>query len=661
VTHPEAALQALGQGGIPNIGLIQGGALTAVKLEHVWVEAWVDFKPSRGAVHREGDTWVPLDASFKQYQYTEGMDIKGNVPFDSQTFVQQLTASAQVNSVEGWVSELDRILIQNTLTTYQNQINAYIVVQKPNATAGDVLGTKTIVSAQRPVLAMGLPYQVVVRGNVWSQIPETLRHKFQFQLYATVLDRLLDTPIIGFTQSLPTLSGKKITLSFALASQADANLVASYLPQPPADGSPLDLRTLPMSLPGYLIRVVAELRVDGQEVARGGTFTMGQILVSTAGLYDPQRGWQEVENTPPIAGEYRALAINAAGIASRQVQVMQEKFTVTRAQLERRQLTGLTSEEITGDLLYSAILSYFAANDGTGLASARTAEMLEYRRPSFGSSIAKVQPHLLFDIPRTVTFSGFEMDITRLDSLVVSKANNRTAQMTYVRQRGLRQSALEHLIPERLFTDAQHPGDAVSAVKALTVASRQGQRLYTITPATIASVLPQLTIAPEVQAEIQEAIATGKHALVSQHNVTVGGWTGVGYIIVDSETGSGAYQISGGANGAFLLGTFLAITYVAALILFVGSVLPGLSLATLLFFALTPQILLVFTIITSILLFLDEETMTECFLSSLLWVSGVLSIVAAPILTVLGTLSALLFDFAIAFFADDDPPVDCLF
>jgi hypothetical protein len=164
-----------------------------------------------------------------------------------------------------------------------------------------------------------------------------------------------------------------------------------------------------------------------------------------------------------------------------------------------------------------------------------------------------------------------------------------------------------------------------------------------------------------VQAEIQEAVATGKHALVSQHNVTVGGWTGVGYIIIDPETGAGAYQISGGANGAFLLGTFLAITYVAALILFVGSTLPGLSLATLLFFALTPQLLLVFTIVTSILLFLDQETMTECFLSSLLWVSGVLSIVAAPILTVLGTLSALLFDFAIAFFADDDPPINCLF
>jgi transglutaminase-like putative cysteine protease len=58
VVHPEAALQVLGQGGIPNTALVQSGVIIAVKLEHVWVEAWVDFVPSRGAVHREGDTWV---------------------------------------------------------------------------------------------------------------------------------------------------------------------------------------------------------------------------------------------------------------------------------------------------------------------------------------------------------------------------------------------------------------------------------------------------------------------------------------------------------------------------------------------------------------------------------------------------------------------------
>jgi len=56
VTVPEAAIQLLGQGGIPTAGLTQGGQIAFVKMEHVWVEAYVDFFPSRGAKHITGDT-----------------------------------------------------------------------------------------------------------------------------------------------------------------------------------------------------------------------------------------------------------------------------------------------------------------------------------------------------------------------------------------------------------------------------------------------------------------------------------------------------------------------------------------------------------------------------------------------------------------------------
>lgn len=281
----------------------------------------------------------------------------------------------------------------------------------------------------------------------------------------------------------------------------------------------------------------------------------------------------------PVAGEYRALAIDAAGVATRHIQVLQDTLTATQARLAAHQLTGLTADDVTGQLLYSTVLSYFATNDAMGRLSAAAAGMVEYRRPSFGSFTVKVQPHLLFGMPRTVSFAGLELDITRLESLIVSTTHNRAAQMAYVLQRGLWQSALEHRLPEQLFTDAQHPGEAVSAVKALTVASHQGQRLYTLTQDTVATALPQLTIAPEVQADIQEAVATGKVALVSQHEVTVGGWTGVGYLLLDLETGAGAYLIAGGINGGYLAylrdnsNTFGAALFVVGL----DASLPGIA------------------------------------------------------------------------------------
>src|SRR5207302_2940749 len=47
VTVPEAAQSLMGQGGIPNLGIAEAGTVKWIRLEHVWVEAYVDYIPSR--------------------------------------------------------------------------------------------------------------------------------------------------------------------------------------------------------------------------------------------------------------------------------------------------------------------------------------------------------------------------------------------------------------------------------------------------------------------------------------------------------------------------------------------------------------------------------------------------------------------------------------
>jgi hypothetical protein len=70
-----------------------------------------------------------------------------------------------------------------------------------------------------------------------------------------------------------------------------------------------------------------------------------------------------------------------------------------------------------------------------------------------------------------------------------------------------------------------------------------------VTQENVNAVLPVLNISSEVKNEIRASVATSKVATVSQNNITVGSWTGVGYIIADPDTGAGAYRISGGSNG----------------------------------------------------------------------------------------------------------------
>jgi transglutaminase-like putative cysteine protease len=101
VQRPEAALNLLNQGGIAARGVTSGGVITSIRMEHVWVSAYVNWSPSRGA--RDGgwdlappqhpspnaalNAWVRLDASYKQYTYTAGVNLAEVSPFNAQAML----------------------------------------------------------------------------------------------------------------------------------------------------------------------------------------------------------------------------------------------------------------------------------------------------------------------------------------------------------------------------------------------------------------------------------------------------------------------------------------------------------------------------------------------------------------------------------------------
>jgi len=570
VSNPEAAQSLLGQGGIPNIALISGGQIKFIKLEHVWVEAYVDYVPSRGAVNKAGDTWIQLDPSFKQYAYTQGMDLKTAVPLDAQTLLDQSKQGATVNETEGWVQNLNQANLQTALTSYQAQVKTYIDSTQPDATVGDVLGSKTI-QQQSPSILMGtLPYKTIVTGAKFAAFPANLKHQFRFALYASDLDRALDSPVFSLTKNLPYLASKKITLSFTPATQADLDLINSYLPKPHADGTPIQPSELPSSLPGYLINLKAELRVDGQIASEGGVFTLGQELASTMALNAPGSGWSEGEPNHPIAGEYQAIGLDLQGISASQLAALKARLEQTKAKLEQFQqnsndpspIESLTKEDISGDLLYAGILGYFASVDSSDQLAAKTGkQVVAYRMPSYGVFMTTAQPHYWFGIVRNVSFPGVTMDVDRITIHAEAKDADNQKRIAYIRQIGSAASAFEHAVPERLFadpsksiTDPSQP-QGVSAVKALAIAASQGQKIYTLdntNQAYHASIVAGLGTDADTKAEISNALAAGKEVTVHQADINANGWTGMGYIILDPDSGAGAYKISGGANGGTL-------------------------------------------------------------------------------------------------------------
>jgi transglutaminase-like putative cysteine protease len=84
-TKAKDATNLLASAGILTKAMIVGDEIKYVRIATVYVEAFIDYIPNRGARHKVGDTWIPLDTCFKQYTYTPGIDIKSVVPFDAQT------------------------------------------------------------------------------------------------------------------------------------------------------------------------------------------------------------------------------------------------------------------------------------------------------------------------------------------------------------------------------------------------------------------------------------------------------------------------------------------------------------------------------------------------------------------------------------------------
>jgi transglutaminase-like putative cysteine protease len=260
VTDPRTVGTILATNGIPGKLLISGGTITAVQFEHVWVNAWINYIPSRGAVHRFGheDTWIPLDASYNQYNYTPGIDITSAVPFDAQSFVNQIQSTATINQTDGSITNVNSALIQQTMQSYQTQVQNYIQQNYPTATVGDVVGKKEIKQQHFPFFPGTLQYITLPGSSEFAQVPDNLRETISF----SIPDPSAASSGLNYTTGLQQIAGKKITLSFSPATAADQAVLESYLPQPHSDGSPVQLTELPSSFPAYLIQLKSELRIE---------------------------------------------------------------------------------------------------------------------------------------------------------------------------------------------------------------------------------------------------------------------------------------------------------------------------------------------------------------------------------------------------------------
>jgi hypothetical protein len=530
-TDANSAVNFIAGGGIPGTALTSGGKITAVRMEHVWVETYLGYGPYSGRSSKLDPVkiWIPLDSSFKQYTYTDGINLQTAIPFDAQGFLNQLKSTSVINKSESYITNVDSNYIQTALNNYQEQLKNYFTQNMPNATVGDILGKREISKQDLGILPANLPYKCIVIGNRWSVLLETLRHKVTF----TVNDPYLLEISLSYSATIPELLGKRITLHFVPATSVDEQIIAVNA------GSE--------TLPAYIINVKPILSIDGVTVANGSSITLGTEESFLMEFYSPSLG-TDIINNSIIAGALYSVGLDPQIISVSMAESFKQKVENLQERLNLNP-SGITNEEIIGNILYATVSGYFAELDTfnhflEGIYKVRAIKPTTFA----GIASANVQVEYLFGIPFLVRASGtISLDVDRVILASFSRTGEKEIPNQFLTSSGYISSELEAAIHEQLWRPYGIRG--ISATRVLKLANEAGIPIYLLNKDNVSRILPILNISSVTRDEIMNCVNAGKEVIIPEGNISINSWSGIGYIVRDKDTGSAAYRISGGLSG----------------------------------------------------------------------------------------------------------------
>jgi len=573
-----------------------GGQTNRIRTQHVWVQAAIDYFPSRGAKNLSADVWVDLDPSFKQYEYLEGLDVAEIAGIDIEALTNQFIESGTVDEGESFVQNLDA----NELLAAQEQtrqaVQEHIEQNLTDPTVGDTIGGRRTIVKEYPTLPSGLPYTKFNEGLTFGTVPSTLQNKVS----------------IGFNNNRQTfpfavVNNEKITLQFTPATQADEDALAALIPE----GEITDETQLPSSISSSIAALIPEITFNGEVIVQDNPIRIGNEINLTYQISGPNATYAPY-NYSVIAGSYLNIPLIAQSVSSESSRKLLIEVLRTQSVIEtgnQSQIENLSRDKALGDLYYAGGLSYWAQSIGLGhVSSAQNngSTKLEFGYGSFGY---EPQLNTFFGVPRGIERGG--IGVNMLFAVTAESNNGDTDMRNQLRlQAGLISSALEHSVPEQMFSDPSNPSQAVSAVKALQIALNEGQRIYTIDSSNLNLIMPQLNLDFSIEQEIRASVTAGRIVMTHTNNVTVPGVTIAGYIILDPDTLLGSYKISGGFNGGQMgIATGIAVGGLLAS----SPAAIGVILASPVFQALILAVIAQLLILAAFDLFQGEGNSVDCF------------------------------------------------
>ncbi len=487
-------------------------------VDHFWVEAYIN------------ETWIPLDPSFKFYEYVEPSITMEELGLNTTNLSYRVTGVIKTNNNTITTSPItyDKFpelsfdflygLGGNITDIVEKQIgdlskqSIYSIIKKYDKFRKNFLGSWRIVPEDKSAFPERLPYEVHSVIEEFSSIPEKYRYKIKINVDNAGLEVVFNTSKVA---------GKRIVLTYVPYNESDADIINSH---ESIEDVPIDK-----------VYISPVLMVDGYPKAFGTKSRLGEKANLTISIFIGEKFLGNDTTKITLGGDY-AVGMNMQRVSEQLLSYRINRLKITNFLFENG-FRNITREEIVGEILNIVSLTYWYKLDSYAERIAGYSKIRFFRAPSIlvvGSAynVSKNRMKLI----------GMFIDIHR--DYYVPIANDSVAEKRFMIMTGLKGAELEAEVIEKL-TGAP----AISTGKIFSIARDLNMPIYIVNSTNVNTTLPLLNITIEDKSAIEKAVSKGLTVVVPARNVVINRWKGTGFYMINESSGAMAYMISGGIRG----------------------------------------------------------------------------------------------------------------
>jgi len=528
--------------------LVVDGKPYGLRLEHCWVEAQLNYDIDLGKRNpvSKDTTWIPMDPSYKILEYNDPVKLEEEVPLNADSLMEEIRASAIIDTITGAVTGMDTAIINQTLENYSSNLKNWTDENLGDSVnLGKVLSVKWIKPKQSEGFASVLPYEVTKRITEYIEIP----NNYRYQITLEVMDEFGISSDILYTISTIELAEKRVFLAYAPATSSDEEAILSQAPDTTADSL-----VIPSKIVAYLIKMKPQIIIDNQVVRTGSTIQMGKEQKYKISIDFPSGSKDVIQNCADV-GSLHSINLDLSIMSRKKVKKGVMKLKEITEKIDANDYSSVTSYDLIGELL--ALVSDLFFHNIDTYSEWIAMKLGVYRQKTLSEAVTSLalNTEMLLGMPYRISAEGLCIDVDRNVEAVFGIDGDVSVKKSYGLSTGIMMSEMEARVFELIFKgiDENSP-KALSAIRIIQIANEQQIPVYKVDNSNLTQILNLLQVDSETKQAVSNSVNSGKVVYIPQRNIDFYGWEGTGYIILDPETGAGAYQIKGINGGEFWVG-----------------------------------------------------------------------------------------------------------